>query len=1160
MGFVTFEKICESINHSSKTKNKREKLFDESTSAITIISAKDNELLYINEKAQRTLMPNLPFKKGIKCYEYFHNASFPCAECNMMDKNKIGKTSEVYYEKRKMHAKVQIAETTWEGKDALIEYLTDITQEKKLEIEKNRVLNLNNRLNMIIDNLPEGITVYEYTEDDKLIPIRISKSYSKMMGKTYEESLEQIKENAFFDMHPDDSKLMKRALFKIDKSKEYVLNKVVRYYNSKLNRYKYIQVHCLGIPNYDGEFNFLISHIDIDEKYRNEIELKRAQKNLIVAIRHGGMEYIEFDIKNDVGYKLSEDLSSKIAIENFSDSIRYNKILHEKDIEKHEKAIKQLIDGQKNELRIECRRINQEGKYEWRRYYLTVNEFDENGKGARAVISSLPINELKRLEDSFSMALKQNNITSWFYLPKTGAISGVQNSVFGVINENVTNIDELYQDYKLIHPYDVYKVKRVYEEIDQGKQNVSCEARLMTSGGYKWIKISYTSVFDRDGTTLYSIGSSCDITEQKEKKYHYDEVIKLFENANEEMELAILADVTDSRIVLFNGKSSVIELPEVQDYKGYMDLLVEASNKQEDKAWYRSLNNRNLLKSYNKGDRLLKKEVELNTKNGVKWYRDRAKLIKNPENEHLMVLFTTLNTSKEQKLLRLIEKFATAEFDFVTVVNLQDDSYIIYGNKGKYFGDDNFFINAQNGIKGLTYEDTADSIDVVLNKEVLLKKLEEKEKIVEYYTVVKDEKKSRKRLNISYLDSKKTSICMYTADVSDIYFKEQKKNRELNTAKEEAEKANLVKTEFLGRMSHDMRTPLNAIIGLSDFGVDEAKDHGIIGYFTKIRSSSEFLLGLLNDLLDLTQIEKEKLQLNNIPVKISTHVEEILEMVKPRASDKNISVSFEYDSLGFNEYEIFDPIRTAQLFENIIDNAIKYTNQGGKVNWKVTDELLENGKIRHHHIISDNGIGMSKAFLSEMYKPFTRENRSLSEIEGGNGLGMSIIKILIETIGGKIDCQSKKNEGTTFNIEFDCDLSSEKEYLDNSKTVYRMDLNGKKLLLCEDVEINALIVRKLLDNLGVSIDVAENGLIGVGMVKNNYYDAILMDIRMPIMDGLEASREIRKFNKEVPIIALSANAYKEDVKKSYESGMNAHLSKPVMRNELIETIMSLCGG
>ena len=207
MGFVTFEKICESINHSSKTKNKREKLFDESTSAITIISAKDNELLYINEKAQRTLMPNLPFKKGIKCYEYFHNASFPCAECNMMDKNKIGKTSEVYYEKRKMHAKVQIAETTWEGKDALIEYLTDITQEKKLEIEKNRVLNLNNRLNMIIDNLPEGITVYEYTEDDKLIPIRISKSYSKMMGKTYEESLEQIKENAFFDMHPDDSKI-----------------------------------------------------------------------------------------------------------------------------------------------------------------------------------------------------------------------------------------------------------------------------------------------------------------------------------------------------------------------------------------------------------------------------------------------------------------------------------------------------------------------------------------------------------------------------------------------------------------------------------------------------------------------------------------------------------------------------------------------------------------------------------------------------------------------------------------------------------------------------------------------------------------------------------------------------------------------------------------
>jgi CheY-like chemotaxis protein len=206
---------------------------------------------------------------------------------------------------------------------------------------------------------------------------------------------------------------------------------------------------------------------------------------------------------------------------------------------------------------------------------------------------------------------------------------------------------------------------------------------------------------------------------------------------------------------------------------------------------------------------------------------------------------------------------------------------------------------------------------------------------------------------------------------------------------------------------------------------------------------------------------------------------------------------------------------------------------------------------------------MSEEFLSEMFKPFTRENRSLSEIEGGNGLGMSIVKILVDTMEGTIDCQSEKNKGTTFIIEFDCDLSSEKEYLeylDNSKNIFRMGLNGKKLLLCEDVEINIMIVKKLLDNLGVSIDVAKNGLIGVENAKKNFYDVIIMDIRMPIMDGLEAASEIREFNNDVPIIALSANAYKEDIEKSYENGMNAHLSKPVMRNELIETIISLCEG
>lgn len=667
------------------------------------------------------------------------------------------------------------------------------------------------------------------------------------------------------------------------------------------------------------------------------------------------------------------------------------------------------------------------------------------------------------------MVLKQNEITSWFYVPKTGSISGVKNPIMGIINENITNIDELYHNYKLVHPYDVDEIKGMYKEIDKGKENASCEARLMTTDGYKWITISYTSIFDRNGAVLYAIGSSYDITEEKEQKQHYEEAIKLFNNASEEMDLAIMTDVTESKILSFSGKANVDKLTEVSDYKSYVDLLVASVNKEEDKEWYRKLQYKELLKSYNNGDRLLEKEVEINTRNGVEWYRERAKIIKNPENGHLMLLVTTLNTSNENRLSRLIQKFANLEFDFLTVVNLKDNSYFMYGSKGHYYSDSDFFTKAKGSLNGYTVEGLSDSSDFIFNKDVIVEKLEEKEKSVEYFSVFKGETRLRKKINLSYIDVEKTLICIYMVDASDVYFEEQKKNNELELAKEEAEKANSVKTEFLGRMSHDMRTPLNAIIGLSDFGTEEAKSHDIIEYFEKIRSSSEFLLGLLNDLLDLTGIEKQKIEFNKRPVKIETHIEEIIEIIKPRAIAKNISISYEYNSLGFNQYEMFDPIRTAQLFENVIGNAIKYTNVGGKVNWNMTDTLLENGKVRHHHVISDNGIGMSEEFLSEMFKPFTRENRSLSEIEGGNGLGMSIVKILIDTMGGTIECKSDKNKGTTFIIEFDFDLSSEKEYLeylDNSKSIYRMELNGKKLLLCEDVAINSMIVKKMLENLG----------------------------------------------------------------------------------------------
>ena len=568
----------------------------------------------------------------------------------------------------------------------------------------------------------------------------------------------------------------------------------------------------------------------------------------------------------------------------------------------------------------------------------------------------------------------------------------------------------------------------------------------------------------------------------------------------------------------------------------------------------------NLFDLYKKGERLIQKELEIKTESGIKWYKDSLKIIKNPDNNHLMLLITATDISNEKDLEKIIQSVANLEFEMLTTVNLLDDSFIMYSKGAHSYSGKDFFAKAKNNISAMNYDRSSFFIEKLTDKKELINILSEKEPYVEYVNVVTDGIKYHKKVNVNYVDETKNSVCIYVTDVSEIYNNEQKKNEELRIAKEEAEKANEVKTDFLGKMSHDMRTPLNAIMSLSDFGLEEAQNLDIKDYFGKIKSSSELLLGLLNDLLDLAGIEKDSIELNVRPVNIPEHVSSIIEIVKPKAITKNINVGFEYKNLGYNEYEIFDPIRTAQLFVNIIGNAIKYTQNGGEIVWKVKDELLDNRKVRHYHEITDNGIGMDEAFIRDLFKPFTRENRGIGQLESGTGLGMSIVKNIVDSMGGTIDCKSEKDKGTTFIIVFDCALSSEEEYSkysNKTQKTYKSNLSNKRVLLCEDVDINAQIVRKMLSKVEIQVDIAKNGLEGLHKAKENSYDIILMDIRMPIVDGITAAKEIRLFDKKTPIIALSANAYKEDIEKSYECGMNAHLSKPIDKEELIRTIAKL---
>jgi signal transduction histidine kinase len=390
-----------------------------------------------------------------------------------------------------------------------------------------------------------------------------------------------------------------------------------------------------------------------------------------------------------------------------------------------------------------------------------------------------------------------------------------------------------------------------------------------------------------------------------------------------------------------------------------------------------------------------------------------------------------------------------------------------------------------------------------------------------------------------------------------------KRNKYVEKKLMEMEKSSLEKNDFLARMSHDMRTPMNAIIGMANFGLDEIKDEKARKYFAQIRDSSEYLLALINDILDMQKLESGEIKLDEVITSTPSIAQKVKTIIDPRAEQKEINLIFDLECDEMYRFIKVDERRIEQVIINILNNAIKYTPAGGTVIWRDYVREIPDGRIKVSHEFIDTGVGMSKDFQERMFDPFTTELNSQSKSEGGSGLGLAITKNLVQTMGGTISCKSELGKGTSFFVDVVLTPATEDEINKFLKTascnIGINTLRGKKILICEDIDINIVILEKLLGVYDCKLDITKNGLDGVKLARSNKYHAILMDIRMPVMNGLEATREIRKFDKEIPIIALSANAYSEDIKKSKEAGMNAHLAKPIIREELYSNLSALIG-
>ena len=413
----------------------------------------------------------------------------------------------------------------------------------------------------------------------------------------------------------------------------------------------------------------------------------------------------------------------------------------------------------------------------------------------------------------------------------------------------------------------------------------------------------------------------------------------------------------------------------------------------------------------------------------------------------------------------------------------------------------------------------------------------------------------------------------YTGDivtlfvVKDITDQIEKQNL-LQTALQRAETANLARSIFLSNMSHDIRTPLNAIIGYTELIRNHIMEPDRIDeYNRKIRVSGEQLLAIVNESLEITRMESGKVNL----VESECHLAELLmDVEKAMMFEINAkSLRFQSDKSGIKRFAVIaDYMRIKEILCQLLDNAVKYTDPGGNISLAV--EEAENdfpGYGKYRFIVEDDGIGISKEFLSSLFDPFKRENNTTQSGVPGTGLGLTVVKNMVDLMKGDIEVESEPGKGSRFIVSLRLKLQ-EGQGADSSalpeKLFDQESLKGKRILLVEDNAINMEIAEELLSTQGFLVETAENGSLALEKVAQSqpgYYDLILMDIQMPVMDGHEAARRIRQFADRrlarIPIIALSANAFAEDYQKSMDAGMNAHFPKPIDIHELQELIQKV---
>ncbi|MDD3410625.1 MAG: response regulator, partial [Eubacteriales bacterium] len=1139
-------------------------ILDEANVIVQVCDVHTCELLYANHTACRFAGKPAGSYVGQTCHSFLMGSEQCCGFCQ---RRLLQRDELKGYEQQRggRYYRVSGKLLDWAGREAFVEYVEDITEEKLVALasEHQRA-----ELQRIIDNLLTGVGVFQ-RRGEQITVRALNQTALVLANLPAVDALHQPMDTLWGQVHPEDLPLVRDFSRQLHIGSR-VSSVVYRHRCAPAGDYRWMFSLGKCVEQPDGSELSYVTFTDVSHQKLLEAQLTEREASLRAAVSHTNLYYWEWDLKTDIatfGQKHQEDFPLGASLEHYPESWLSAGYVHPDDVEAYRRNAALVKNGQPY-IEWECRCLDcKTGRYPWRRIYFTLIESGD-GQRRKAVATARDIHSLKEMEQNFVQTIAQNGIWACSLDLRTRQIHRIGLDDFHQAEGDVIeNVPESLIAAGRYHPDSVEQVRRVYGELYAGAKRASAEVRLRTGEAqdFHWFALTLTAVDDGVGSPVRAICTSRDITEEKhmEQLYHDEQVFRrdLGDKLLGSCQLNLSVNAVES---LYVGDRSLLtdDVRGLTDYRRRVQLFLDDLDLNDEDA--AQLCPEQLMEAYRQGRQSVSLSYMVKRRSDQQplWIEVNCHILRRPETGDIVAFFYHSDATDRYVANQLNETIMSWDYDYAALIFTSNGRMRMLSKS-----------QADSSAPRLSECDYADYAALETRRRapaggylpLPLTEVLERLKSEDSFTVEADRLEEsgetrKKRWKFIYKDRKHGILSLTCIDIEDIVREERKKQKQLIAAVNAAEKANAAKSEFLARMSHEFRTPLNGVVGLAALAREENDPETLRDYIEKIDVSGKHLKNLVNDILDMSKIESGEIELHPEVFLFDDFIGGINAVIQPLCRQKNIR--FITDMASYHVPIFVDKTRFNQILFNLLSNAVKFTPEGGEV--RLTYRNRRNvDKLYLDMAVQDNGVGMSEEFQKHMFDPFTQESSDVSAATQGTGLGLSIAKAYAELMGGTLEVDSALGRGSTFHLRMDVPIAEQAGVRVRTlpKTV---DFSGRTMLVAEDHPLNQLIVGRLLEKRNarmISVDDGRKAVERFAQSPVGGFAAILLDIRMPIMNGLEAAVAIRQMDrpdaKTVPILAMTANAYDEDRRKSTEAGINVHLAKPIDPETLYHTLAEL---